>query len=116
MNTDRELLELAAKAAAIEYDPRRSKPHPVSGAFWGLWLVIHGEPNEHTRRYWNPLADAGDRYRLARHLGLTIDFTECTVWKRLSDHSLVQEYWGGDCGDEAHAIVRAAAEIGKEMP
>ena len=36
MTTDRELLELAAKAAAIEYDPSRSKPHPVSGAFWGL--------------------------------------------------------------------------------
>lgn len=100
--TDRELLELAAKAAG--YVPATQDS--------GSPFVIFEEDDA---RDWNPLNDVTDRYRLARHLGLCINFTECTVWKRLPDHSLVQEYWGGDCGDEAHAIVRAAAEIGKAM-
>ncbi len=106
MSTDRELLELAAKAAAIEYDPSRSKPHPVSGAFWGLWLVIHGEPNEHTRRYWNPLADAGDALRLAVKLRIPVQTDIC-----FKDVSLEKQY-----AATRREIVLAAAEIGKAMP
>lgn len=101
MNTDRELLELAAKAAGYELDEDGDRLDERESG---------GAPKR-----WNPLTDDGDRYRLARQLGLTIDFTDCTVWKRLSDHSLIQEYWGGDCGDEGHAVLRAAAEIGRAM-
>ena len=101
MSTDRELLELAAKAAAIEYDPSRSKPHPVSGAFWGLWLVIHGEPNEHTRRYWNPLADAGDALLLAVKLRIPVKTDIC-----FKDVSLEKQY-----AATRLAIVLAAAVI-----
>jgi hypothetical protein len=96
---DRKMIELAATAAGYEI------------ARWtdngdALLLVGVQEP-------WNPLADDGDRYRLAKKLGLCIDFTECTVYA-LVHHSLIQKYWGGDCGDEASAIVRAAAEIQKQ--
>lgn len=106
MNNDRELLELAAKAAGIK----------------GEWCDCDDcgdggilTPNDNGT-LWNPLTDFVDRYLLAKQLGLAIDFSECTVWKRLSDHSLIQEYWGGDYGDEAHAVLRAAAEIGRAMP
>ena len=110
--TDKELLELAAKAAGFELEDGRQlnpkyyfvRPFDFQGSKVDGWVR------------WNPLIDDGDRYRLAQKLGLAIDFTECSVWKRLSDPSLIQEYWGGDCGDEAHAVVRAAAEIGKAMP
>ena len=109
MSTDRELLELAAKAAGYNVLPHlNSKNEWVNGRSEFYFVQQN--------KRWNPLTNDGDRYKLARHLGLSIDFTECTVWKRLSDHSLVQEYWGGDCGDEAHAIVRAATEIGKAKP
>ena len=70
--TDKELLEMAAKAADVKYDAEASKPHPKSGAFWGLWLVIDGEPSEYQRRYWNPLTDDGDALRLAVKLNLRV--------------------------------------------
>ena len=97
---DRKMIELAATAAGYEI------------ARWtdeGDALHLFG-----VQEHWNPLSDDGDRYRLAKNLGLCVDFTECTVWKRMPDHSLIQEYWGGDCGDEARAVVRAAAEIAKK--
>jgi hypothetical protein len=96
---DRKMIELAATAAGYEI------------ARWtdnGDALLLVG-----VQKPWNPLGDDGDRYRLAKKLGLCVDFTECTVWKSMPDHSLIQEYWDGDCGDEASAIVRAAAEIGR---
>ncbi len=105
--TDRELIEAAAKAAGIVINWPRD---PSS------YTLVDGMPPRRTDTWenWNPLTDDGDRYRLARVLGLSIDFSDCTVWKRLPDHSLIQEYWGGEYGDEAHAIVRAAAAMAKE--
>ena len=117
MKTDRELLELAAKAAGIEYDVEASKPHPTSVAWFGLWLVIHGEPNEFTRRRWNPLTDDGDALRLAVKLQIDI--------KQYGDH-VVAWFDGGyigtgrihydndPCAATRSAIVRAAAEIGSQ--
>jgi len=102
---DRELLELAAKVAGYvvhQYDETK-------GSCW-IW-------NGERYHWWCPLTDDGDRYRLARTLGINIDFAECYAWKRLPSGNLIQEFWGGDTGiDEAHAIVRAAvaAAIGKE--
>lgn len=48
MTTDRELLELAAKAAGYEY------------AKHGGYIVVFGIPGN-----WNPLSDDGDALRLA---------------------------------------------------
>jgi len=116
--TDRELLELAAKAADVKYDAEASKPHPKSGAFWGLWLVIHGEPSEYQRRYWKPLTDDGDALRLAVKLEIAINpFAGKTVVAHTESGRLGHEKW--DCWDDdpyaatRRAIVRAAAEIGK---
>ena len=109
--TDRELLELAAKAAGIEYDPSdKSK--------LGLWLVIDDEPSEHTRRRWNPLTDDGDALRLAVKLRLHIinDGMTCVCRTGMPRNIGVTESLSG-CQFEAtrRAIVRAAAEIGKAM-
>ena len=92
--TDRELLELAAKAAEYEY------------AKFGGYIVIDGIPGN-----WNPLTDDGDALRLAVKLGI------------LSRHNndmlnmLIEAEQKYNLRDAAtrRAIVLAAAEIGKEM-
>lgn len=117
--TDRELLEAAARAAGIEYDTKRSEPHPKSKAWFGLWLVYHHEPTEHARRYWNPLTDDGDALRLAVKLNFDI--------YRLDEAVQVTYFVGNDlfqvderdidhadpCAATRRAIVRAAATLGE---
>jgi hypothetical protein len=117
---DLELLEAAAKVAGVKYDPNASKPHPKSGAFWGLWLTFDREPNEYDRRYWNPLTDDGDALRLAVKLKLKITIGNAIV--------MVESRWPTpdagerfDSDDEAasatrRAIVRAAAAMAEESP
>ena len=103
--TDRELLELAAKAAGIElYVDER-----------GYWLIE--ENGEHW--YWNPLTDDGDALRLAVKLGISFKvFLQLNqVW---ADHHMlgnwIEEKLGEDpCAATRRAIVRAAAEIGKNL-
>lgn len=115
--TDRELLELAAKAAGIEiYSWESNCP---------LITRSDGQIIE-----WQPLADDGDALRLAVKLGLTIcnEHESCgMVYCTDSyDHELPVEY-SGNIGDPPgitptdyaatrRAIVRAAAEIGRAMP
>ena len=120
--TDKEMLELAAKAAGIEYtvnDAEYYKTHK----FFGLWLVLHGEPYEGQRRYCNPLHDDGDALRLAVKLGMKVThyiehFTiDAEVYT--SDHqyfSARETYTDDPYAATRRAIVRAAAEIGKAMP
>lgn len=115
-DTDLELLELAAKAAGIEFDPEASKP-TKNGHFFGLWLVIHDEPHEGQRRRWNPLTDDGDALRLAVKLRFLI------MPKALQDEVVVDWYFANEPPTESYgtdayaatrrAIVRAAAEIAR---
>ena len=121
--TDRELLELAAKAAGIEHDADATKPNPNRKVFFGLWLVIHEEPYEGQRRYWNPLTNDGDALRLAVKLKMFLDLEYCCA------KSIDNPWFGGGEDNLAgvnhdeddpyaatrRAIVRAAAEIGKEQ-
>ena len=123
---DRDLLELAAKAAGIRYDKEASKPHPKSGAFWGLWLVFDGEPPEHARRHWTPLTDDGDALRLAVKLRISIMLAETHPGQPecvYSDALLGGPVWryasalhGCPYAATRRAIVRAAAAIGEAMP
>ncbi|WP_186214640.1 helix-turn-helix transcriptional regulator [Burkholderia gladioli] len=107
------LLELAAKAAQLR--PYLAKPWqflPERG------LLVHVEVNgagDADGYWWNPLRNDGDRYLLAKTVGINIDFSDCCAWKRLPDGHLIQEFWGGEHGDEPHAVVRAAAEVGKSI-
>ncbi len=92
--TDRELLELAAKAAGIKL-----------GEFWTPYLGSHHD------HFWNPLADDGDALRLAVGCRLFEDedfITEvCAIWLYPSPNKQAAV---------RRAITRAAAEIGKAMP
>lgn len=107
------MLELAAKAARLR--PYLAEPWqflPERGLF------VHVEVNDAGDAdgcWWNPLRDDGDRYLLAKTVGISIDFSDCCAWKRLPNGDLIQEFWGGEHGDEPHAVVRAAAEVGKSM-
>ena len=69
---DRTMLELAAKAAGVDWMPATTEKGSELEPVFGLWLRIHGEPSEHQRRRWNPLADDGDALRLAIDLQLGI--------------------------------------------
>lgn len=104
--TDRELLELAAKAAGLDFFWR--KPFPEAPQ-----MDLPEEPclkEEHGGwDDWNPLTDDGDAFRLAVKCHLMID---------TADFGMCTTYWrDGHLQDECHrrAIVRAAAEIGKAM-
>lgn len=97
---DRELLELAAKAAGIHLD----WPQDLGGA---EFLSPHETVNW---REWNPLEDDGDALRLAVKLRITdlaLAVGELIVEesRSASDPYITTR----------RAIVRAAAEIGKGM-
>lgn len=108
--TDKELLELAAKAAQL----------PECG--WMGPAFMYVKDNRFTD--WNPLDDDGDALRLAEKLRLHIlqnDPIEEVLWVSaiVSKRGLhaAEEFKHDDQRAEAmrRAIVRAAAEIGKRM-
>ena len=77
MMNDKELLELAAKAAGVKSGP-----------------------------FWNPLIYDGDALRLAIKLDIDVAKAQIKFWEK---HSSINPY-----AATRRAIVRAAAEIGKE--
>ena len=112
MMNDRELLKLAANAAGIEV----------------VGVVADGIPHRFGGGYWNPLTDDGDAMRLVVKLNIDIEFRESEVWayrhafadgecftatERLADHQ--PQNCGTGCRATRRAIVRAAAEMGKQM-
>jgi hypothetical protein len=120
MISDKELLQLAAKAAGIELLMwmEGSQTYGCRTATLPQYVEGVGQHN-----FWNPLTDDGDALRLAVKLNLhiQIDFDAADV------NQLVYVYgnWRGQGIDEPpgadpyaatrRAIVRAAAEIGKGM-
>jgi hypothetical protein len=102
--TDRELLELAAKAAG-----------------WESWdwleddaLNVYAKDGRHD--VFEPLTDDGDALRLAVNLGIQIDprNPETRVFGPVGER--VDEYHKPDAfAATRRAIVRAAAEIGKGL-
>ncbi|KGC12919.1 hypothetical protein DM48_324 [Burkholderia gladioli] len=119
---DRELLELAAKAAGL--DLRWNE-------FWkGMYrLSADKVKGEHwdANSLWNPLADDGDALRLAVKLNLIVGAygSYASVGETYDKQKLapdVAEFicWhhetrGDQCAALRRAITRAAAEIGKNM-
>jgi hypothetical protein len=96
--TDRELLELAAKAAEID----------ISDATFDGW----GTP---IQTKWNPLKDDGDALRLAVELGLVVDCSRPSAGEPYKQHAVLLDKTGDNATLTRRAIVRAAAEIGKAM-
>ena len=111
MTTDRELLELAAKAAGCEVNKT-----PAGSLF------IRSGVSRWTE--WNPLTDDGDALRLAVKLRLEIyhawdEVTQVCVGYQNGERqriSYVIEEHGADIyAATRRAIVRAASEIGRNM-
>lgn len=114
--TDKELLELAAKAYGIELlFPTIGDLSPRIGGTGGNLCL------------WNPLTDDGDALRLAVKLNIELRFhlagdvpgvtATCVADRRLP---IPREPWTPEQGDKPaatrRAIVRAAAAIGEAMP
>lgn len=99
--TDRELLEMAAKAAGISIF-FSVEWHDVGECYTGSRAVP---------RSWNPLTDDGDAFRLAVQLGI-LGSPEIASHK-----AIVQFLHGYDMYRlERYAITLAAADIGRAMP
>ena len=113
--TDKELLELAAKAAGltVEY----TKPSVISDKVFQLFFIGNYQVD------WRPLEDDGDALRLAVKLKMTVDtnwwnYDQC----EFSDTTFVctakrfeERHKGDPYAATRRAIVRAAAEIGKTI-
>ena len=107
---DEELLELAAKATGSDFSNKlipevqgkRKGPFILKGSRWVQW---------------NPLDDDGDALRLVVRLRLSpmMRTLGCDTTD-LNGTAGAYEKWGGDpYAATRRAIVRAAAEIGRQM-
>lgn len=106
---DRELLELAAKAAGIEH-PGGEHSVENDGRLWDCKEL----------RWWNPLTDDGDALRLAVKLKICIYSNNCvrvdyvrTDW--IPTIPIYEEFGDDPYAATRRAIVRAAAEIGRGL-
>jgi hypothetical protein len=110
--TDRELLELASKAARFElYD------HTILDD--GVWLYTPGSHIDAEGKrpifLWDPLGDDGDALRLAVQLGLDLKLSQYLpeAFDLVPGATPLQI----DAFEKVRrAIVEAAAEIGRAMP
>lgn len=108
--TDRELLELAAKAAG-----KKVRIYPGMTVMRGTDCVC---VDADTGLPWNPIVDDGDALRLAVRLHFMVDVRDNGAYTYvLGDFGLNSYESHGDdpCAATRRAITRAAAEIGKEM-
>ena len=98
-DTDRELLEAAARAAGIVYQQPKADMWPG-----GLWTTLDG------CRWWNPLTDDGDALRLAVKLDLlhTYDMDQVAA---MTDFDATDP---DPYAATRRAIVRAAAALGEQ--
>ena len=133
--TDRELLNLAAKAADVfltpktlarafpkwkwdeDFDLRYENGQGISGAV--LVYDYDGKLSGTTREVWNPLTDDGDALRLAVRCDLDIELQHDCVYANgfnVQNYQLFEWHKDDKCAATRRAIVRAAAEIGKNMP
>lgn len=109
--TERELLELAAKAAGIDLGWWAEELH-------AFWMGQTGDA------VWNPLADDGDALRLMVKLDLNVFQAAQSAFALPSDEddaTFERQVRYIDTGGDVlaatrRAIVRAAAEIARAMP
>lgn len=104
--TDRELLELAAKAADVAIGDYAERICDYYGRWDGAEAFELRDGG-----YWNPLADDADALRLAVELHLTARFYMGETIAQSSVPGGPSVYITDKC--HRRAIVRAAAEIGR---
>lgn len=117
---DREYLELAAQAAGLRvgFEPD-GKERGRYDLYWSNvhhQLVWHGKSvgSEYPRPiFWNPITNDADALRLAVKTGLAVSI--CAGYTAILDCKTREEHGDDPLAATRRAIVRAAAEIGKEM-
>jgi hypothetical protein len=106
--TDRELLELAAKAADVDW---------IKDCVW-IENGFYSPFSRHERIAWNPLTEDADAFRLAVKLRMKIEHYSVTSEGRdrvSANNASPVTYEGDPYAATRRAIVRAAAEIGRVM-
>ena len=102
--TDKELLQLAAKAAGIELHSIYSEQE---------FIGYMASPGSWSGGWFDPLTDDGDALRLAVKLQMVVGIYP-TKTNVTADGVFLEEFHGDDpYAATRMAIVRAAAEIGK---
>lgn len=113
MMTDKELLELAAKAAGIEYQCA-DDGEIIEYLGGGLQLAFGGGK-------WNPLTSDGDALRLAVRLGIIVCVDYDTGYCGIhlpgcrGKYDLGEKLNGDPYAATRRAIVRAAVEMGANL-
>lgn len=108
---DRQLLELAAKAAGINIIRCR-----LEDIFCNDMLVEDSELNRgQFAGSWNPLTDDGDALRLAVKLNLHITSSLSTAWVSHMQVTETEPMGEDPYAATRRAIVRAAASLGKGL-
>jgi len=99
---DRELLELAAKAAGVE-------------VIWNSLCdcFLRSEPGVGSVS-WSPLTDDGDALRLAVKLGAGLNTSHPKTLCFSTANDVIESHGSDPYAATRRAIVRAAAEIGKQ--
>lgn len=104
---DKELLELAAKAAGIE------------NLYWSKDGEKLFRRDGGIQKPWNPLTNDGDALRLAVKLHINMSFFERDITCHISgigmENCPFEQHGNDPYAATRRAIVRAAAEIGKGM-
>lgn len=105
MKTDKELLELAAKAAGI---------CAVGYSLKGIATSANGDV---LTGFWNPLTDDSDALRLAVALRLLIDtdYNDCVAAGCCQLDEVLEPIGNDRLAATRRAIVRAAAAIGERL-
>lgn len=105
MGSDRELLELAAKAAGLKVQYSDN---------WGDYSI--GEPYSKGEKRWNPLTDDGDALRLAVSIQLLVNVGDFMAYATDGEFKAEEMSDGQDIYEATRrCIVRAAAEIGRSL-
>ena len=108
--SDKELLELAAKAVGVAVVRWNDGLEPYSS---GLGLILD------SGRLWNPLTDDGDGARMEAALGINVawhsDGVVCGLrWAGATE--LVDDHGGDKQAARRMASLRVAAKHGRAMP
>ena len=108
--TDKELLELAAKAIGISLNPVEVKNVNYEGD--DRFIGYRTDLEEWPRGWFDPLQEDNDALRIATKLSLLFEISE--------DYKMVRGFYHDELNNDLRpseatrrAIVRAAAEIGK---
>lgn len=132
MSTDRELLELAAKAIGLTIGPNPWRTPGINWAIGITWFEDSYSPGVHTltgsdrdgplSKVWNPGLDDGDCARMEAQLLIDVVWHEDKVDVDLRHTTLdnvihfFKDYGGDKQAARRMASLRVAAEIGASMP